>query len=98
MPFENIVTGLKKGTAFEDKSPERPALSSGFVFSKLPDEISRGETLAIALPKIKQAYPSVDVDSYISAVRNSYANRYPNQPPLSDDAILDLLSRNPLLR
>ena len=98
MPIGDIQTQLKKGTAFEDKSPERPALSSGFVFSKLPDEISRGETLAIALPKIKQAYPSVDVDSYISAVRNSYANRYPNQPPLSDDAILDLLSRNPLLR
>jgi hypothetical protein len=98
MSFDSIVTGLKRGTSFEDTSPTAPTLSSGFIFSKLSDPIARGDTLSNALPKIKEAYPTVDVDAYVAQVRKLYADRYPDAGPLSDDAILELLTRNPLLR
>ena len=98
MRFDDIVTGLKRGTSFEDTSPTAPTLSSGFIFSKLSDPIARGDTLSNALPKIKEAYPTVDVDAYVAQVRKLYADRYPDAGPLSDDAILELLTRNPLLR
>jgi hypothetical protein len=98
MSFEDIVTGLKRGTSFEDSAPQSPRLSSGFIFSKLSEPIARGDTLSNALPKIKEAYPTVDVDAYVAQVRKLYADRYPDAGPLSDDAILELLTRNPLLR
>lgn len=98
MRFDDIVTGLKRGTSFEDTSPTAPTLSSGFIFSKLSDPIARGDTLSNALPKIKEAYPTVDVDAYVAQVKKLYADRYPDAGPLSDDAILELLTRNPLLR
>jgi hypothetical protein len=98
MSFDEIVTGLKRGTSFEDIAPTAPTLSTGFIFSKLSDPIARGDTLSNALPKIKEAYPTVDVDGYVAQVRKLYADRYPDAGPLSDDAILELLTRNPLLR
>ena len=98
MSFDDIVTGLKRGTSFEDSAPQSPSLSSGFIFSKLSDPIARGDALSNALPKIKEAYPTVDVDAYVAQVRKLYADRYPDAGRLSDDAILELLTRNPLLR
>ena len=98
MSFDQIVTGLKQGTSFEDASPTAPTLSSGFLFSKLSEPIARGDSLSNSLPKIKDAYPTFDVDGYVAEVRKLYANRYPDAGPLSDDAIIELLTRVPELR
>ena len=93
---EQIANGLKSGTAFEETKVEarvQQAYTIGGV------AVNRTDALSTVLPQIKQANPQIpaeDIDAYIEAARASARNRGLGE--LSDQAILDLLSRFPLLR
>lgn len=91
-----IANGLKAGTPFE-KTKVETRVQQAYTIGGVA--VNRTDALSTVLPQIKQANPQVpseDIDAYIEAARASARNRGLGE--LSDQAILDLLSRFPLLR
>ena len=47
----------------------------------------------IILPKLKEAYPEQDIDVLVDTITLRYKARFPNNPELQDDQLLELLKR-----
>lgn len=93
---EEIANGLKAGTPFE-KTKVDTRVQTTYTIGGVT--VNSTDALSTVLPQIKQANPQIpaeDIDAYIEAARTAYRNR--GQGELSEQAILDLLSRYPLLR
>ena len=93
---DEIANGLKAGTPFE-KTKVETRVQQTYTIGGVT--VNRTDALSTVLPQIKQANPQIpaeDIDAYIEAARAAYRDR--GQGELSEQAILDLLSRYPLLR
>ena len=93
---DEIANGLKAGTPFE-KTKVETRVQQTYTIGGVT--VNRTDALSNVLPQIKQANPQIpaeDIDAYIEAARAAYRDR--GQGELSEQAILDLLSRYPLLR
>lgn len=93
---DEIANGLKAGTPFE-KTKVQTRVQQTYTIGGVT--VNRTDALSNVLPQIKQANPQIpaeDIDAYIEAARAAYRDR--GQGELSEQAILDLLSRYPLLR
>ena len=93
---EEIANGLKAGTPFE-KTKVDTRVQTTYTIGGVT--VNSTDALSTVLPQIKQANPQIpaeDIDAYIEAAKASARNRGLGE--LSEQAILDLLSRYPLLR
>lgn len=94
--IEEISNGLKAGTPFEKRKTETRVQQT---YNIGGISVSRTDSLDSVLPQIKNSNPQIDaadIDNYIAAARIAARNRGLGE--LSDQAILDLLSKYPLLR
>lgn len=95
-----IAARLKKGTPFEEMKRENIPLPTAFKFANLSQEIQLTETLEEYLPRLEQAYPDINLRDIVNRYQEAWKNdpRNPNGQELTDQAILQLLARNRLLR
>ena len=88
--INDLETRLKKGTAFQDREL---SIEVGGTVSFNGLDISRDETRSNYLPKIQEQYPEEDINALIENINTRYKTRFPNNPPLSDYALLELLNK-----
>jgi hypothetical protein len=88
--INDLETRLKKGTAFEDREL---SIGAGGILSFNGLDIDRMETRTNYLPKIKQQYPEEDIDALVENIIERYRVNFPNNPPPSDYALLELLNK-----
>lgn len=94
--IEEITNGLKAGTPFEKTMVETRVQQ---IYNIGGIQVNKNDALSNVLPQIKRANPQIpseDIDAYIEAARVSARRRGLGE--LSDQAILDILSKYPLLR
>ena len=68
-----------------------PTRAEAFQFRGI--DIQVGESRANYLPKLKEAYPEQDIDVLVDTITLRYKARFPNNPELQDDQLLELLKR-----
>ena len=82
---------LRSGTVYENKPSPTPTRAEAFQFRGI--DIQVGESRANYLPKLKEAYPEQDIDVLVDTITLRYKARFPNNPELQDDQLLELLKR-----
>jgi len=82
---------LRSGTVYENKPSPTPTRAEAFQFRGI--DIQAGESRANYLPKLKEAYPEQDIDVLVDTITLRYKARFPNNPELQDDQLLELLKR-----
>jgi len=88
--INDLETRLKKGTAFEQREI---GLETGGSLAFNSIDIDRNETKANYLPKLQGQYPEENINDLVENINARYKTRYPNNPPLSDYALLELLNK-----
>lgn len=88
--INELETRLKKGTAFEDREL---SIEVGGTISFNGLDIDRNEARSTYLPKLQEQYPSEDINALVENINARYRARFPNNPPPSDYALLELLNK-----
>jgi hypothetical protein len=88
--INDIETRRKKGTAFEEREIKIGA-SASLTFKGV--SIGRNEARGDYLPRLQDQYPEENINDLVENINARYKTRYPNNPPLSDYALLELLNK-----
>lgn len=88
--INELETNLKKGTAFQDREL---SIEVGGTISFNGLDIDRNEARSTYLPKLQEQYPSEDINALADNIVERYRKKFPNYPPPSDYALLELLNK-----
>lgn len=92
LPTEaEILKNLKSGTVYEKQTA--PTIRQPQTFQFRSATVEPGETRQTYLPKIKEQFQEQDIDALVKTIELRYQSRYPNNPELQDNQLLDLLFR-----